>query len=160
MISLLLGLAMATTVYAPMTTQLETTVTHYFINKDFHSKKKDLTVISWADCAEIGDRECALVKGYWYLDVFEFNTEDTYQINIFLYNEVGQIVSEAIISKRYKIERIPQVTSIKGTKVERGTIAPFKTEIVKPPILMRRKPEITNEEISQAVVRLLTRIEK
>ena len=160
MISFILNLAMATTVYIPMTTQLETTVAHYFINKDFHSKKKDFAVISQVDCSEIGDRECAMVKGYWYLDVFEFNTANTYQINIFLYNEVGQIVSEAIINKRYEIERIPQVTSIKGTKVEGGTIAPFKTEIAKPPILIRKKPEITNEEISQAVVRLLTRIEK
>lgn len=158
MIIFLLNLAMATTVYAPMKTQLETSVIHHFVNKDFHSKKKDLLVINWADCEEMGDRECAMIKGYWYLHVIEFKGEDTYQINIFLYNESSQIVSEAIIEKRYRIEEIPQKTTIKGTKVERGTIAPFKTEIEKPPILIKRKPEITDQDISQAVIRLLTRI--
>lgn len=158
MITFLLNLAMATTVYAPMKTQLETSVIHHFVNKDFHSKKKDLLVINWADCEEMGDRECAMIKGYWYLHVIEFKGEDTYQINIFLYNESSQIVSEAIIEKRYRIEEIPQKTTIKGTKVERGTIAPFKTEIEKPPILIKRKPEITDQDISQAVIRLLTRI--
>ena len=39
---------------------------------------------------------------------------------------------QTIIHKRYKIEKIPQKTTVKGTKVERGTIAPFKTEIEKP----------------------------
>jgi hypothetical protein len=160
MISFLFNLAMATTVYIPMTTQLETTVAHYFINKDFHSRKKDMVVINWADCAEMGNRECAMVRGYWYLDVIEFTNEGDYQINIFLYNENSEIVSEAIINKRYVIEKIPQITTIKGTKVDGGTIAPTKTRIEKPPLLVRRKPEITNEEISQAVIRLLTRIEK
>ena len=158
MIVFLLNLAMATTVYAPMKTQLETSVVHHFVNKDFHSKKKDLLVINWADCEEMGNRECAMIKGYWYLHVIEFKGEETYQINIFLYNENSEIVSEAIIEKRYKIEEIPQKTTIKGTKVERGTIAPFKTEIEKPPVLIKRKPEITDQDISQAVIRLLTRI--
>ena len=41
MISFLLSLAFAgTTVYAPMETQLETTVVHYFIDKDFHARKE------------------------------------------------------------------------------------------------------------------------
>ena len=159
MISFLFNLAMATTVYIPMTTQLETTVVHYFINKDFHSKKKDMVVINWADCAEMGNRECAMVRGYWYLDIIEFINEDDYQINLFLYNENSEIVSEAIINKRYVIEKIPQVTKIKTTVVQQGTIAPKKTKIEKPPLLVRKKPEITNEDISQAVIRLLTRIE-
>ena len=133
MINFLIGLAMATTVYAPMTNKLETTVAHFFINKDFHSKKKDMVVINWADCSHMGDRECAMMRGYWYLDVIEFNTEDDYQINIFLYNEESRIVSEAIINKRYVIEKIPQVTTIKGTEVQGGTIAPTKTRIEKPP---------------------------
>tara|TARA_R100000152_G_C6768563_1_gene194101 strand:- start:994 stop:1479 length:486 start_codon:yes stop_codon:yes gene_type:complete len=161
MINLLLSTAFAlTTVYAPMTTQLETSVVHHFVNKDFHSKKKDLGVISWADCGDMGHRECAMMRGYWYLDVIEFEGEDTYQINIFLYDEQSRIVAEAIIEKRYKIEKIPQKTTIKGTKVERGTVAPFKTEIEKPPVLIKRKPEITDQDISQAVIRLMTRIKK
>ena len=41
MISFLLSLAFGTTVYAPMKTQLETTVVHYFIDKDFHARKKE-----------------------------------------------------------------------------------------------------------------------
>ena len=158
MITFLLNLAIATTVYAPMKTQLETSVVHHFVNKDFHSKKKDLLVINWADCEEMGNRECAMIKGYWYLHVIEFKGEETYQINIFLYNENSEIVAEAIIEKRYRIEKIPQKTTIKGTKVERGTIAPFKTEIEKPPVMIKRKPEITDQDISQAVIRLLTRI--
>ena len=159
MINLLLSAAFAfTTVYAPMTTQLETSIVHHFVNKEFHSKKKDLIVISWADCEHLGNRECAMVKGYWYLDIFEFTTEDSYQINIFLYNEASQIISEAIINKRYVIEKIPQVTKIKETQVQGGTIAPTKTVIEKPPILLKRKPEITDQDISQAVIRLLTRI--
>tara|TARA_B100000287_G_scaffold141418_1_gene133124 strand:- start:79 stop:558 length:480 start_codon:yes stop_codon:yes gene_type:complete len=158
MIVFLLNLAMATTVYAPMKNQLETSVVHHFVNKDFHSKKKDLLVINWADCEEMGNRECAMMRGYWYLHVIEFKGEETYQINIFLYNENSEIVSEAIIEKRYYIEEIPQKTTIKGTKVQGGTIAPFKTEIEKPPVLIKRKPEITDQDISQAVIRLLTRI--
>ena len=160
MIVFLLNLAMATTVYAPMKTQLETSVVHHFVNKDFHSKKKDLLVINWADCEEMGNRECAMLKGYWYLHVIEFKGEDTYQINIFLYDEKSRIVSQAIIHKRYKIEKIPQKTTIKGTKVERGTIAPFKTEIEKPPILIKKKPEITAREIEQAVIKLLINIKE
>jgi len=161
MINLLISTALAfTTIYAPMTTQLETSVVHHFVNKDFHSKKKDLNVINWADCGNMGHRECAMMRDYWYLQVIEFEGEDSYQINIFLYNEKSQIVAEAIIEKRYIIEKIPQKTTIKGTKVERGTIAPFKTEIEKPPILIKRKPEVTNKDISQAVIRLLTRIKK
>ena len=161
MITLLFNVAMAfTTVYAPMTTQLETSVVHHFVNKDFHSKKKDIGVINWADCGNMGHRECAMMREYWYLQVIEFEGEDTYQINIFLYDEESRIVAEAIIEKRYKIEKIPQKTTIKGTKVERGTIAPFKTEIEKPPILIKRKPEVTDHDISQAVIRLLTRIKK
>lgn len=161
MINFLFSLAFAdTTVYAPMITQLETSVVHHFVNKDFHSKKKDLGVISWADCGEMGHRECAMMREYWYLQVKEFEGEDSYQINIFLYDENSRIVAEAIIEKRYKIEKIPQKTTIKGTKVERGTIAPFKTEIEKPPVRIKRKPEVTDHDISQAVIRLLTRIEK
>ena len=161
MITLLFNVAMAfTTVYAPMTTQLETSVVHHFVNKDFHSKKKDIGVINWADCGNMGHRESAMMREYWYLQVIEFEGEDTYQINIFLYDEESRIVAEAIIEKRYKIEKIPQKTTIKGTKVERGTIAPFKTEIEKPPILIKRKPEVTDHDISQAVIRLLTRIKK
>ena len=154
----LLSLAMATTVYGPIKTQLEAAVVHHFVNKDFHSKKKDMLVINWLDCDQMGNRECAMIKGYWYLHVLEFKGEESYQINIFLYNEKSEIVSEAIIEKKYKIEKIPQKTTIKGTKVERGTIAPFKTEIEKPPILIKRKPEVTDQDISQAVIRLLTRI--
>ena len=161
MIMFLLSLAFGeTTVYAPMSTQLETSVVHHFTSKDFHSKKKDLVVINWADCEKMGNRECAMMRGYWYLHVIEFKGEDVYQINIFLYNENSQIVSEAIIEKRYLIEKIPQKTTIKGTKVERGTIAPFKTEIERPPVLIKRKPEITDQDISQAVIRLLTRIKE
>jgi len=160
MISFLFNLAMATTIYAPMKTQLETSVIHHFVNKDFHSRKKDLVVINWADCEKMGHRECAMMRGYWYLHVIEFKGEETYQINIFLYNENNQIVSEAIIEKKYLIEKIPQKTTIKGTKVERGTIAPFKTEIENPPVLIKRKPEITDQDISQAVIRLLTRIKE
>jgi hypothetical protein len=160
MITFLFNLAMATTVYAPMKTQLETSVIHHFVNKGFHSRKKDLVVINWADCEKMGHRECAMMRGYWYLHVIEFKGEETYQINIFLYNENSQIVSEAIIEKKYRIEKIPQKTTIKGTKVERGTIAPFKTEIEKPPVLIKRKPEITDQDISQAVIRLLTRIKE
>ena len=161
MIYLLLNTAFAlTTVYAPMTTQLETSVVHHFVNKDFHSKKKDIGVINWADCEKMGPRECAMMRGYWYLQVIEFEGEDTYQINIFLYDEQSKIVAEAIVEKRYKIEKIPQKTTIKGTKVERGTITPFKTEIEKPPVRIKRKPEVTDHDISQAVIRLLTRIKK
>lgn len=161
MINFILGTAFAlTTVYAPMKTQLETSVVHHFVNKDFHSKKKDIGVINWADCEKMGHRECAMMRGYWYLQVIEFKGENTYQINIFLYDETSKIVAEAIIEKRYRIEKIPQKTTIKGTKVERGTIAPFKTEIEKPPILIKRKPEVTDHDISQAVIRLLTRIKK
>ena len=64
MISLLLSMAFATTVYAPMTNRLETTVAHYFIDKDFHARKKDMLVINWADCQETPARECAMIKGY------------------------------------------------------------------------------------------------
>ena len=161
MISFLFNLAFGfTTVYAPMKTQLETTVVHYFIDKDFHSRKKDMAVVSWADCEGMGDRECALMRGYWYLDVIEFEGDDSYQINIFLYDEESRVVSQTIIHKRYTIEKIPQKTTVKGTKVERGTIAPFKTEIEKPPILIRRKPEITAREIEQAVIKLLINIKK
>lgn len=161
MINLLLSAAFAfTTVYAPMKTKLETSVLHHFVNKQFHSKKKDMSVINWADCGEMGDRECAMIREYWYLQVIEFQGYETYQINIFLYNENSEIIAEAIIEKRYRIEKIPQKTTIKGTKVERGTIAPFKTEIEKPPVTVKRKPEITDQDISQAVIRLLTRIKK
>ena len=161
MINLLLSTAFAfTTVYAPMTTQLETSVVHHFINKDFHSKKKDLGVLNWADCEKMGHRQCAMMRGYWYLQVIEFKGENTYQINIFLYDETSKIVAEAIIEKRYKIEKIPQKTIIKGTEVQGGTITPTKTEIEKPPILIKRKPEITDQDISQAVIRLMTRIKK
>ena len=158
MIYFLMSLAFGTTVYAPMTTQLETSVVHHFVNKDFHSKKKDMGVINWADCGEMGNRECAMMREYWYLQVIEFKGEESYQINIFLYNENSEIIAEAIIEKRYHIQKIPQKTTIKGTKVERGTIAPFKTEIEKPPVMIKRKPEITDHDISQAVIRLLTRI--
>lgn len=159
MISLLISTALAlTTVYAPMKTQLEASVVHHFVNKDFHSKKKDIGVINWADCKDMGHRECAMIREYWYLQVIEFEGDEVYQINIFLYDEKSRIVAEAIIEKRYKIEKIPQKTTIKGTKVERGTIAPFKTEIEKPPVLIKRKPEVTDHDISQAVIRLLTRI--
>ena len=106
MINLLLSTAFAfTTVYAPMGTQLETTVVHYFIDKDFHARKKDMLVINWADCENLGNRECAMMKGYWYLDTVVFEGEDTYQINIFLYDEKSRIVSQAIIHKRYVIEK-------------------------------------------------------
>ena len=162
MISLLLSLAFAeTTVYAPMTNRLETTIGHYFIDKDFHSRKKDMLVINFADCEdEQLPRECAMVKGYWYLDVVEFEDDEQYQINIFLYDDKSRIVSQSIINKRYIIEKIPQKTTVKGTKVERGTIAPFKTEIEKPPILVRKKPEITAREIEQAVIKLLINIKE
>jgi hypothetical protein len=161
MINLLLSSAFAlTTIYAPMTTQLETSVIHHFVNKDFHSKKKDMGVISWADCGEMGHRECAMIRGYWYLQVIEFKGEETHQINIFLYDEQSQIVAEAIIEKKYYIEKIPQKTIIKGTEVQGGTITPTKTEIENPPILLKRKPEITDQDISQAVIRLMTRIKK
>jgi hypothetical protein len=99
-----------------------------------------------------------MIREYWYLQVIEFKGEESYQINIFLYNENSEIIAEAIIEKRYYIQKIPQKTTIKGTKVERGTIAPFKTEIEKPPVMIKRKPEITDHDISQAVIRLLTRI--
>ncbi|MDA7494674.1 hypothetical protein N8467_01250 [bacterium] len=161
MINFILGTAFAlTTVYAPMTTRLETSVVHHFVNKDFHSKKKDLGVINWADCGEMRNRECAMMREYWYLQVIEFEGDEVYQINIFLYDETSKIIAEAIIEKRYKIEKIPQKTTIKGTKVERGTLTPFKTEIEKPPVLIKRKPEVTDQDISQAVIRLLTRIKK
>ena len=161
MINFLLSLAFAgTTVYAPMETQLETTVVHYFIDKDFHARKKDMLVINWADCENMGPRECAMMKEYWYLDTVVFEGEDTYQVNIFLYDEKSRIVSQSIIHKRYKIEKIPQKTTVKGTKVERGTIAPFKTEIEKPPILIKKKPEITAREIEQAVIKLLINIKE
>jgi len=160
-ISLLLSLAFGdTTVYAPMETRLETSVVHYFIDKDFHSRKKDMLVINWADCEGLGNRECAMMKGYWYLDVVEFKGDDVYQINIFLYDEKSRIVSQSIISKRYRIEKIPQKTTIRGTEVQGGTIAPTKTEITKPPLLVRRKPEITAHELEQAVVILLTKIKQ
>ena len=162
MFSLLLSLAFAdtTTVYAPMTNRLETTIGHYFIDKDFHSRKKDMLVINWADCQEMLPRECAMVKGYWYLDVVEFEDEEQYQINIFLYDDKSRIVSQTIINKRYVIEKIPQKTTIKGTKVDGGTIAPTKTVIEKPPILVKRKPEITAREIEQAVIKLLINIKE
>ena len=160
MFSFLFSLAMATTVYIPMTTKLETTVAHYFVNKNFHSRKKDMTVVSWIDCQNMGDRECAMMNEYWYLDIKQFDDGDSLQINLFLYDEKSQIVSEAIIHKRYRIDKIPQKTIIKGTEVQGGTITPTKTEIENPPLLVRRKPEITGQEISQAVIRLLTRIEK
>jgi hypothetical protein len=161
MISLLLSLAFGETiVFAPMESQLETTIVHYFIDKDFHSRKKDMLVIDWADCQNIGHRQCAMVRGYWYLDIKEFEGEDSYQINIFLYDDKSRIVSQTIIHKRYKIEKIPQKTTIKGTKVERGTIAPFKTEIEKPPILVRKKPEITSRDVEQAVIKLLINIKE
>ena len=160
MFSFLFSLAMATTVYIPMTTKLETTVAHYFVNKNFHSRKKDMTVVSWIDCQNMGDRECAMMNEYWYLDIKQFDDGDSLQINLFLYDEKSQIVSEAIIHKRYRIDKIPQKTIIKGTEVQGGTITPTKTEIENPPLLVRRKPEITGQDISQAVIRLLTRIEK
>lgn len=161
MISFLLSLAFAETiVYVPMTNRLETTVGHYFIDKDFHSKKKDMLVINWADCQNIGHRECAMVRGYWYLDVIEFKGEDSYQINIFLYDDKSRIVSQEIIHKRYIIEKIPQKTTIKGTKVQGGTIAPTKTEIEKPPLLVRKKPEVTAHDIEQAVIKLLIGIKE
>ena len=63
MISLLLSLAFGdTTVYAPMESRLETSVVHYFIDKDFHSRKKDMLVINWAECDGLGNRECAMMK--------------------------------------------------------------------------------------------------
>ena len=141
MISLILSLAFADTiVYAPMTNRLETTIGHYFIDKDFHSRKKDMLVINFADCDEEQlPRECAMVKGYWYLDVVEFENDEQYQINIFLYDENSRIVSQSIINKRYVIEKIPQKTIIKGTKVQGGTIAPTKTEIEKPPLIVTGK---------------------
>jgi len=160
MFNFLFSLAMATTVYVPMTTKLETTVAHYFVNKDFHSKKKDMIVVSWVGCQSMHDRDCVMSKGFWYLDIRQFDDGDTLQINLFLYDEKNQIVSEAIIHKRYKIDKIPQKTIIKGTRVQGGTITPTKTEIEKPPLLVRKKPEITGQDISQAVIRLLTRIEK
>ena len=160
MFSFLFSLAMATTVYVPMTTKLETTVAHHFVNKNFHSKKKDMIVVSWIGCQSPSDREGAMVKGFWYLDIKQFDDGDSLQINLFLYNEKNQIVSEAIIQKRYRIDKIPQKTIIKGTEVQGGTITPTKTEIENPPLLVRRKPEITGQDISQAVIRLLTRIEK
>ena len=58
MISFLLGLALATTVYIPMTNQLETTIAHYFIQRDFHSKKKDMIVVSWIDCKDQDPKPC------------------------------------------------------------------------------------------------------
>lgn len=162
MISLLLSLAFAdTTVYAPMTNRLETTVGHYFIDKDFHSRKKDLLVINYADCEEEQPpRECAMVKGYWYLQVVEFEDDEEYQINIFLYDQNSRIVSQAIINKRYVIEKIPQKTTVKGTQVQGGTIAPTKTVIEKPPLLVKKKPEITAHEIEQAVIKLLINIKE
>lgn len=161
MISLLLSLAFGETiVYAPMSTRLETTIGHYFIDKDFHARKKDMLVINWADCEELGHRECAMVRGYWYLDVVEFEDDEQYQINMFLYDDKSRIVSQAIINKRYVIEKIPQKTTIKGTKVQGGTIAPTKTEIEKPPLLVRKKPEITSHEIEQAVIKLLINIKE
>jgi hypothetical protein len=161
MISLLLSLVFADTiVYAPMDSQLETTIVHYFIDKDFHSRKKDMLVIDWADCQNIGHRQCAMVRGYWYLDIKEFEGEDSYQINIFLYDDKSRIVSQTIIHKRYVIEKIPQKTTIKGTKVDGGTIAPTKTVIEKPPILVRKKPEITARDIEQAVIKLLINIKE
>jgi len=161
MISLLLSIAFGdTTVYAPMESRLETSVVHYFIDKDFHSRKKDMLVINWAECDGLGNRECAMMKGYWYLDVVEFKGDDVYQINIFLYDENSRIVSQSIISKKYTIEKIPQKTTIRGTEVQRGTVAPTKTEITKPPLLVRRKPEITAHELEQAVVMLLTKIKQ
>ena len=106
MISLLLSLAFAdTTVYAPMTNRLETTIGHYFIDKDFHARKKDMLVINWADCEEMLDRECAMVKGYWYLDVVEFEDDESYQINIFLYDDKSRIVSQSIITKDIRLRR-------------------------------------------------------
>ena len=146
MLLFLFNLAFGVTVYAPMKTQLETTVVHYFIDKDFHARKKDMLVINWADCENLGDRECAMMKEYWYLDTVVFEGDETYQINIFLYDEKSRIVSQSIIHKRYKIEKIPQKTTIKGTKVERGTIAPFKTEIEKPPILIKRNQKLQQEK--------------
>ena len=86
MIYFLMSLAFGTTVYAPMETQLETTVVHYFIDKDFHARKKDMLVINWADCENMGPRECAMMKEYWYLDTVVFEGEESYQINIFLYD--------------------------------------------------------------------------
>ena len=161
MISLILSLAFGSTiVYTEMETQLQTTVAHYFVAKDFHARKKDMVLINWADCGEMGPRECSLVRGYWFLDVIEFEGEDSYQINLFLYDENSRIVSQEIIHKRYIIEKIPQKTIIKGTKVERGTIAPTKTEIEKPPIRLRRKPEITAKDIEQAVIKLLINIKE
>jgi len=162
MISLLLSLAFAdTTVYAPMTNRLETTIGHYFIDKDFHSRKKDMLVVNFIDCEEEQlPRECAMVKGYWFLDVVEFEDDEQYQINIFLYDENSRIVSQSIINKRYVIEKIPQKTTIKGTKVQGGTIAPTKTEIEKPPLLVKKKPEITAKEIEQAVIKLLINIKE
>ena len=52
-----------------------------------------MLVINWADCENLGDRECAMMEGYWYLDTVVFEGEDTYQINIFLYDEKSRIVS-------------------------------------------------------------------
>lgn len=160
MISFLLGLALATTVYIPMTNQLETTIAHYFIQRDFHSKKKDMIVVSWIDCKDQDPKPCALERGYWVLDIHEYDDGDSKQINLFLLNGKGEIVSEAMINKRYKIEKIPQVTNIKTTVIQRGTIAPKKTKIEKPPLLVRKEAEITSHDIDQAVIRLLGKIEK
>tara|TARA_Y100001938_G_scaffold150730_1_gene243090 strand:- start:1994 stop:2476 length:483 start_codon:yes stop_codon:yes gene_type:complete len=160
MISFLLSLAMATTVYVPMGSQLETTVAHHFVNKTFHSEKKDMIAVTWIDCKDREPRECALERGYWVLDIYEYDDGDSKQVNLFLLNGKAEIVAEAIINKRYKIEKIPQVTKIKTTVIQKGTIAPKKTKIEKPPLLVRKEGEITEQDISQAVIRLMGRIGK
>ena len=160
MISFLFSLAMATTVYVPMSNQLETTVAHYFVQRDFHSKKKGLVSVSWIDCKDRDPRECALERGYWILDIYEYDDGDSRQVNLFLLNGKAEIVAESIIHKRYEIIKIPQVTKINTTEVQGGTIAPKKTKIEKPPLMLRREAEITAHDIDQAVIRLLGRIEK
>ena len=160
MISFLLGLALATTVYIPMTNQLETTVVHYFLQRDFHSKKKNMIVVTWVDCKDQDPKPCALDRGYWTLDIHEHDDGDSKQVNLFLINGKGEIVSEAMIHKRYRIEKIPQKTEIRKTVVQNGTIAPTKTKIETPPLLVRKEPEITAHDIDQAVIRLLGKIKK
>jgi hypothetical protein len=160
MFTFLFNLAMATTVYVPMSNQLETTIVHYFVQRDFHSKKKGLVPVSWIDCKDREPRECALERGYWVLDIYEYDDGDSKQVNLFLLNGKAEIIAEAIIHKRYEIVKIPQKTTVKGTEVQRGTITPTKTEVEKPPVLLRKEAEITAHDIDQAVIRLLGKIEK
>ena len=83
MFTFLFNLAMATTVYVPMSNQLETTIVHYFVQRDFHSKKKDLVPVSWIDCKDREPRECALERGYWILDIYEYDDGASRQVNLF-----------------------------------------------------------------------------